>query len=176
MGRNSKIGLWMAGGLVVLALILLTVRLVKDLPYKRQIPMISDLQNLPRPLHEQIETTLKKAKPHPSAGNLGMLGMVYHANAFYDLAGECYALAIKRKSTEWIWNYYLGYLDRELSESQAALENFNAVTKKNPGMDMAWFYAGEEYQNSGNNQQAELAFKKLVASGKNQPTGNTGTR
>lgn len=161
MIRKKKISLILAVGLIILTVALLSGKLITDIPYRRELPLIPDLQTLSTPLREQITAAFKKAKRNPVAGNLGMLGMVYHSNAYYDVAAKCYELAIKKKRTEWIWNYYLGYLGRELGESQAALENFNAVIEKKPGMEIPWFYAGEEYQNSGNNEQAENAFKRI---------------
>jgi tetratricopeptide (TPR) repeat protein len=53
-------------------------------------------------------------------------------------------------------------LNREMGESDAALKNFNAVIRKNPGAYHAWYYAGEEYQNLGDNKQAESCFSKIT--------------
>jgi tetratricopeptide (TPR) repeat protein len=86
--------------------------------------------------------------------------MVYHSSANYDQAAQCYNLAIMRDKRNWTWNYYLGYLKMEMGEPAAAVEQFKQVTEINPGMEMAWYYLGEEYKNLRNNELAEKAYQQ----------------
>jgi tetratricopeptide (TPR) repeat protein len=131
--------------------------------FKNQIPKLSESLNLSPPVMEQISEAYLIARNKPSEKNLGILGMVYHSSANYDQAAQCYKLAIRKKKSEWIWNYYLGYLNMEMGGSAAAIENFNSVIKKNPNISLAWFYMGEEYKNLRNNEKAEEAYKMILA-------------
>jgi len=99
--------------------------------------------------------------------------MVYHSGTFYEQAKQCYILAIKKNSSKWIWNYYLGYLNKEMGENAAAIENFTKVVEKNPKNRLAWFYIGEGYQAMGSNDKAEGIFNKIISQGDvNDSPGN----
>ena len=43
-------------------LISLSVKLILDIPYRKQLPVLPDFQTLPEPLKEQISTAFAKAK------------------------------------------------------------------------------------------------------------------
>ncbi len=142
---------------------MLLARYGSNRSYAKQLPPLPDLKTLSLPLQEQISEASLIADRHPTSANLGNLGMIYNSSAFYDQAAVCYKLAIKRRPSSWKWNYYLGYLNREMSNSEAALENFREVVRKNPKLTLAWYYVGEEYQNMGNYRQAEIAFNKIIS-------------
>lgn len=158
MYKKWKTVLFVIGG----AVLLLLVKVILDAPYRSQIHHLPDLQAFTPTLRDQLTVASGKAYRNPSANNLGMLGMVYHSSANYEKAAVCYKLAVKKDNSEWIWNYYLGYLNREMGESNSAIENFNAVIAKNPKVYQAWYYVGEELQNMGDNQQAEKAFSMIT--------------
>lgn len=110
----------------------------------------------------QLADAEGRVKKNPSAENLGMLGMVYHSSAKYEQAAQCYKLAISRDDSEWIWNYFLGYLSMEMGESEAIKENFERVVALNPTAYHAWYYLGEERQNLRQNEEAEADFGKII--------------
>src|SRR4030042_2755651 len=176
MDKNRKAVLYIAGGAIGLIIIALLLKFIINSQYRSQIPEISDFNSLSQPVQEQITDALKKAHRKPSADNLGMLGMVYHSSANYEQAAQCYKLAIRRSKSDWIWNYYLGYLNLEMGESEAVIENFNRVTKKNPDIDLAWYYIGEDYKNLGKNELAEEAFSKITTSKNKISTSKKSTR
>ena len=126
------------------------------------IPEISNSNTLSQPVQEQISDALDNARSNPSSENLGILGMVYHSCANYEQAAQCYKLAIRRNKSDWIWSYYLGYLSMEMGESEAVIENFNRVIKKDPYVYLAWYYIGEEFKNLGKNDLAEEAFGQII--------------
>jgi tetratricopeptide (TPR) repeat protein len=163
MDKNRKAVLYIAGGAIGLIIIALLLKFIINSQYRSQIPEISNFNSFSQPVQEQISDALKKDHRKPSAHNLGMLGMVYHSSANYEQAAQCYKLAIKRSKSDWIWNYYLGYLDIEMGESEAVIENFNKVIEKNPDIDLAWYYIGEAYKNLGKNELAEESFGKITA-------------
>ncbi len=137
------------------------VKFISDSKYRKGLPDYPDLQSVSNPLREQISDAGKKAHRHPTAYNLGMLGMVYHSSAYYDKAARCYRLAIKKDRKEWIWSYYLGYLNQELGESKNALEDFRKVIDENPKNRLAWYYEGGAFQNLGLSDSAEIVFRKI---------------
>ena len=89
-------------------------KIISDAPYKKQLPSIPEESTMTELVKDQIITASGKARHHPTALNLGNLGMVYQADAFYEKAFKCYALAVKRNKSDWLWNYYLGYLYLEM--------------------------------------------------------------
>jgi len=131
-----------------------------------QIPEVPHLQSLAAPVIEQIEAALAEARKNPSSENLGRLGMVYHSSANYEQAGACYQLAIGKSKSNWIWDYYYGYLNMELGDPETVIESYRNVIDKNPEVDLAWFYMGEEYRNMRDYTRAEEAFKRISSTDK----------
>lgn len=159
---KKKTALYIAGGAIGLIIIFFLLKFITDNQFSNNIPEIPNSNTLSIPVKKQISEAHDEAYRNPSAENLGMLGMVYHSSANYSQAAQCYELAIKRSKSGWIWNYYHGYLSMELGKSEAAIENFNSVIEKNPAIDLAWYYVGQEYKNLGENELAEKAFEKII--------------
>lgn len=162
MNKKTKIILSIIGIIGCLALIVV-IKFNIDGQYRNQLPVIPDLQAIPKSLQEQISAAGRRAYLNPTANNLGRLGMVYHSSANYEKATLCYQLAVKKNSEKWIWSYYLGYLKMELGDSKASIENFKHVTDKNPKIYLAFFYMAEAYQNLGLTVNAENIFNKIAA-------------
>ena len=162
MTKQGKVVLIVSCLVIFIAIIVLSVRFIINKPYIAALPSLTDLKTLSGPLQEQLTEASGKAHRNPTSDNLGMLGMVYHSSTYYGNAAHCYQLAIKKNKSAWKWNYYLGYLNREIGESDEAIKNFSEVIRKNPKVYHAWFYIGEEYQNVGDNKQAEIAFNKIT--------------
>ncbi len=144
-------------------LLLILSKSILEFPYRNKIPDLPDQKNITESLSNQITTASRKAHINPTAYNLGILGMIYHSSAYYDKAAECYRLAIKRNSSKWIWSYYLGYLNKEMGESENAIRNFENVVKNNPGANHAWYYIGEGYLDIEQHQLAEGALRKITS-------------
>lgn len=176
MSKLFKNLLIVGAGIVILAIIVSAVKFITDNKYRSRIPAITDLQNLSAPLQEQISDAWNTANRNPTARNLGRLGMVFHSSTFYDKAGLCYKLAIKKNRTKRVWNYYLGYLDKELGDNAGVIENFTRVVDQNPENYIAWFYIGEGYQSMGQNDKAESVFKKIVSAELDNPPNSTTAR
>jgi tetratricopeptide (TPR) repeat protein len=161
MNKKRKTTLYILGGAIGLAIVVLLLRFVTNSQFSSKIPEIQNTDILSQAVKIQISDALNKARHNPTADNLGKLGMVYHSSANYELAAQCYELALKKKKSDWIWNYYLGYLNTEMGKSDAAIEYFNRVIKKNPLADHAWYYIGQEYKNLRKNELAENALNKI---------------
>jgi tetratricopeptide (TPR) repeat protein len=147
-----------------------------DYRYRKNIPQIPDNQTMTQPVKEQLMQAIKKTSRHPSAENIGTLGMVFHSGAFLKEASACYRLALKRDHSKWIWNYYLGCLNREMSESAGAISNFNEVMTKNKTLTQALYYVGEEYRKLGDLGKAEAIFKKISDQSNRMVPGSSGSR
>lgn len=146
-----------------MVLAILLTKLILYIPYRTQIPHLPDMLSLSAPLKEQLSATYKKAYSKPTADNIGMMGMVYHSCAFYDKAALCYKLAIKKDNAKWIWSYYLGYLNQEMGDPNAAIRNYKEVTKNSPEIFLAWYYEGQCYQKIGLTDSAELVYKRIIS-------------
>ena len=143
-------------------LLVFALRSVINNQYSSNIPELAESLSLSAPVKKQISDALAKAQRSPSAENLGMLGMVYHSSANFEQATQCYDLAIRRDQSEWIWNYYLGFLNKEMGNSDAVIDNFSVVTEKNPNIYHAWYYLGGAYRNLRKIELAEKSFGKIA--------------
>ena len=162
MKRKKRI-LLIAVGVISLLLIALLVKQIINFSVRDEIPQLPDFEHIHDSQKEQILSAHKKAKNFPSSDNIGTLGMVYHSNAIYDKAALCYTSAIRKNPSNWIWNYYLGYLNSELGVSDAAIENFSNVIKYKPDIYLAWYYSGETFQKMGRSDKAEEYFNKIIS-------------
>jgi tetratricopeptide (TPR) repeat protein len=152
-----------AGILGVCAVILLAVKISTDNRYKKQIPEAPDPQGMTAPVRSQVSGAIGETMHNPSSGNLGRLGMTFHSSSFYDKAATCYKLAIQRNHKRWVWNYYLGYLDKEMGDNAGVVSNFSEVVRKTPANYMAWFYIAEGYQALGQNDKASDVYRKIIS-------------
>lgn len=162
MNKNRKLAFTIGGGVIGLMILLFLIFSITNNKYTSRIPEISDSAAISPAVEAQIADALKKARRNPSAENLGELGMVFHSSANYSQAAQCYQLAIERSKSDWKWNYYLGYLYKELGESDKVIENFNRVIELNPDSDLAWFYLGEAYRNIRKTEMSEKAFSRIA--------------
>lgn len=175
MENKSKSLLFISGGIIGLITIITLFRIDLNNQTAREIPEISNLSSLSGPVQEQISEAYSKARRKTSAVNLGYLGMVYHSSANYAEAEKCYNLAAQRDNSEWIWNYYNGYLDMEMGNSDSAVVNFVKVTEIKPEIDLVWYYLGQQYKNLKNNELAEKSFIHINAN-KNRINPENATR
>jgi tetratricopeptide (TPR) repeat protein len=155
MKRNKIVAL-----LLIAALI--GIKISADWSRWKQIPDLSGFTPTQSIVKRQIRAATLKAYLHPSHKRIGVLGMSYHANAYYDEASACYELASRMDNADWIWNYYLGYLKNELGESNEALDNFLRVVEKSPENELAWLYAAYASQNIGLSEKAEELFRMVI--------------
>ena len=175
MDKNKKLAIYITG-VIGLTILILLVKFVFNSGSGNEIPEISNSQILSVPVQQQIAEAYKKAKRKPTTENLGMLGMVYHSSANYAEAAKCYELAISKDESDWIWNYYNGYLNMEMGKPDEAILNFKSVIEKNPATDLAWYYLGGEYTNMRKNELAEEAYGKITTIKSQTSAANSTTR
>lgn len=145
-----------------IAILLFSIRFISSSIFRKGLPEYPDFDNISVVVKYQILTEGRKTFWNPSEENLGMLGMVYNSCGYYDKASQCYKLAIKKNSLNWRWNYYDGYLNMEMGDSQASIDNFYKVSEKNPSNILALYYTAEAYQNIGAISNAEVLYKKVA--------------
>ena len=164
MNKRRKLILSISGIAIFVALSIFSAIFILDSPYRNKLPKYPDFNTISKTLRTQIKTAGLTSYLHPTADNLGELGMVYHSSVLYDNATLCYQLAVQKSKRQWIWSYYLGYLSLEQGESKAAIENFKQVIERNPRNYLALYYTGEAYRNLGLNSSAEKIYKRIASS------------
>lgn len=149
--------------IISLAIIALAVKLFLASSDKEQIPTMPDSASISESSKEQLSLAIKKARHNPTSRNLGHLGMIFHSGALYDQALQCYKLAAGKDKSEWIWDYYSGYLNQEMGDSKASITNFNSVIKADINNWLAWYYLGKAYQKMGSDNLAEAAYNRIAS-------------
>lgn len=144
----------LSGILVVILLSFISISCA-DKDYISRIPELANTSSLSVSLRTQLDEALKEAKNTPSSENIGKLGMVYHSNAFYTQADQCYRLASAQRRSGWVWDYYLGYMNTEMGASGEVASSFLKVLKDDSDNDHARYYLGIAYRNLGKNKEAE---------------------
>jgi len=174
--RTRKHILLIVGGTIALMVLVIIGRSIINNQYSSKIPELPESLSLSEPVKMQISDALVKSHRFPSAENLGMLGMVYHSSANYEQAAKCYELALKRDDSQWIWSYYLGYLNMEMGVSDAVIDNFSKVIETRQNVYHAWYYLGEQYKNLRKNEQAEKSFGNIVNTENRGSAGKNASR
>ena len=162
MDKTKKLVAVASAVVIAVIVIFFTAQYITNNNYRSQLPELPDLTQLTAPVSEQLSEAHSTTVDNPATDNIGMLGMTYHSNAFYEQAEQCYQLAVKKDASKWLWSYYLGYLHQEMGDSKKAIENFSTVIKENPNALQVWYYLGQAYQNLGESEKAEEAFNKIA--------------
>lgn len=175
MKKKTKSVLYISGVMALMVTILL-IKYVSMSQLNREIPEITEAVTLSTAVKKQISDAYKKTWWNPSADNIGMLGMIYHSSANYAEAAKCYQLATNKSKTDWIWNYYNGYLQLEMGNPDSAVVNFQRVIEIKPGIHLAWYYLGNAAKNQKNYALAEKAFSKIATVNSRTGSANSTTR
>lgn len=130
--------------------------------YRRNLPADLD-PGFPKPVVEQVAAARRNVAFFTTASAIGQLGLVYNSCLEYKDAAGCYKLAAQKNNSQWIWNYYLGYLCLEQGESAAALRNFRQVMRKDPSNVFALYYAAEACRNAGSTDTAASLYRAVIA-------------
>ena len=86
-------------------------------------PRPPDLKNASTGLRDAVANADKEARRKPgSAEAMGHLGMVYHANQFFDQAATAYRIAARLAPDDYQWVYGRAFLDEENGDDQEELK------------------------------------------------------
>ncbi len=162
MNNTKKLVIVLGLGIVAFAILWIAAKMITDRSYTKQLPALPDFTNVTSHLREQITTADRNARRKPNGVQLGELGMVYNASAYYDQAIQCYQLAAKREPEQRIWNYYTGYIKMELGECQDAIPFFDKVIQTNPKAFMALYYKGVAWQSINAMDSAEKILSNVA--------------
>ena len=162
MKKRRRLFLLIAAGVACLFISFLSMKFISDGTYRKQIPALPDFSNVSGSQKDQISEADKNARRHPDSDHLGLLGMVYNSDAYYDKAVQCYELAAKRDDKNWVWNYYLGYIKLEMGEPQMAIVCFRKVLMVNSKNIMALYYTGLAYQSLNSTDAAEKTLSMIA--------------
>lgn len=161
---NSKKSLILTISIIAGSLVLfLIISFLLGGTYRNQLPGYPDFKSMSGSLQKQISAAGRKAYFNPSGNNIGELGKIYYSCGDNVRARQCFRLAIRKDKSNWIWCYYLGYLNLESGETEASIENFRNVIEKDPANYMAMFYLAEGYKNLGRDNDAENLFKGIAS-------------
>ena len=151
-------------GVILIIIIAILFKVFIDNPFRGKLPEPPAYGQLSKFEAEQIRTANKTVRKKPTYINLSQLAKIYHSNAFYKEAKECYLLAASIKPDDWKCYYFLGYLSSELGEAENEINYYKKATELNHGAVYASYYLGEAYVKLGNVDQAEKLFSDLIAS------------
>ncbi|MBN1764929.1 MAG: tetratricopeptide repeat protein, partial [Sedimentisphaerales bacterium] len=128
------------------------------------IPGIPDLSNQPEVLQNYIQEMHSAALEDPGSDrSVGRLGMVFHANFFYEEAEQCYLRAVQLNHTEWRWLYNMALISEELGDVQSTMVNLKKVVEMNPAIGQAWFRLGTACLKQNAYEDALYAFQTVLA-------------
>ena len=153
--------IWLLAGFSLIIVLLVIFLGFPERLADNYLPVPPDYSQLPAKMSKQIRKADKVAGRKNNSESAGQLGMVYHSNTFYEEAGKCYSAAIKMTPSDWIWYYYLGYLNSELGDPGNVIIYLKKAVELNPEAAYARYYLGEAYVNKGNIEEAERIFYEL---------------
>jgi Tfp pilus assembly protein PilF len=158
---------WKVGVICVLGLALaagLWFRFDAGRPDVGPLPDLPDLSGHPQALVAHLQQADFMARQQPASSDaVGLLGMAYHADVFYDEAARCYARATALDPEAWRWWYYTALLMEELGASESEALALHHVVRVNPEFTLAWFRLGETQLKSGQYDRAEKAYRRVIS-------------
>ncbi|MGQ0736400.1 MAG: tetratricopeptide repeat protein [Acidobacteriota bacterium] len=138
-------------------------------------PAPPELSSLDPELIDLIAATRAevRAAPQDSAA-WARLGMVYEANGFVGLAGDCYAQSVARRDTEARWWYRLALVRARLGDVEDAIAAARRASDLDPRYAPAHWRQGLWWLDRGELDAAEGAFRRVLEIDPADPAGSTG--
>jgi len=156
-GRPSAPRLWK---LALLACVLGSATwLISSFLISRSLP--ADFPKLPDPqlqnaaLRRLLAEADGAARKRPdSAADIGRLGMVYHANQFYDQAEDSYRIASRLEPSDYRWTYCQALVKEETGQEKEVHELLQKAVRLKPDYFPALQKLGEIYYKQDRMDQA----------------------
>jgi tetratricopeptide (TPR) repeat protein len=140
-------------------------------------PVRPDLKSANAALKTLIDTTDLAARSIPaSASKVGRLGMVYHANQFYDQAQAAYVIASRLDPKDYRWVYYQVLLAEERGQDTSQPSLLAKVLQLKPDFLPVLQKQGDIFLKQGQFEKAALYYRKArgAAGGENSPQARFG--
>lgn len=158
---------WTAGAVAVALLAAVASRQVlrslTEPALLAQLPRVPDLGSANAAMAEQISQADAAARRDVhSAARVGRLGMVYHANLFYDQAAACYQLAAHLAPRDQRWPYYLGLLHETAGRTAQALPFIQRAAQLSPKAPWIECRLANILLKLGRLKDAQQAYGKIV--------------
>ncbi len=126
-----------------------------------RLPRPPDPGKLSPALAEEVARADGAARARPwSAGAVGRLGMVYHANLFYGRARACYRRAEELDGGDERWPYLRALLLAERGEVTPVVRLLERVVRIAPRHALAWYRLGDARYKAADFEGAAAAFVK----------------
>jgi len=127
------------------------------------VPLPSDWSLVPEPLRGPIREAVSRCERAPrDAAAFERLGRLYHGNELVDLAVRGYEAALARGSTDPKIDYLLGLIRNERGESEAAIDRFRSVTRREASYAPAYYNLGRSLLDTARVDEAIAVFEQAV--------------
>ena len=147
--------------LVVIAAAGIGMRVRSRAAAAAMLPPLPNLSGQPPAVIEHVKNADAQARRAPaSAGAVGTLGMVYHADLFYAPAAAAYRVAAALDPADWRWTYYLALLHLERGEAAQAATLLREIVAANPGLALAWLRLGDAEFKRARFKEADEAYAR----------------
>ncbi len=124
-------------------------------------PERPDLKSANAALVKLIDSTETEARSQPdSPTQVGRLGMVYHANQFYEQGQAAYAIAARLDPGDYRWIYYQALLAEERGQEKAQSSLLQEVLELEPACLPAVQKLGDIYLKQGDFDKAAVYYQK----------------
>lgn len=130
-------------------------------PVLLEPPRPPNLEQLDPRMQSAVFDALHAVKSEPGNDRVwGLLGNVYHAHSYFELARQCYQRARKLDPADAAWPYYLGVFAWERGELEKAIELLRAAKELDPEDPPTRYRLGDALLRAGHLDAAESEFLK----------------
>ncbi len=142
----------------------LLLRAFGPAPLPPDFPARPVLQSSNPSLVKLIESSDQAARSRPdSASDVGRLGMVYHANQFYEQAEKAYAIAHRLDPGDYRWVYYPALTAEERGQEKAQSSWLEQALELKPDCLPALQKLGDICLKRGDVAKARLYYERALA-------------
>lgn len=164
----GKFRLWkvafLAGALGLGTWLVLSVLVPQRLP--DDFPALPDPPPQNAALRALLNDANTKAREHPnSAEDIGRLGMIYHANQYYDQARRAYGIASRLESDDYRWPYCLALVEEESGRDAEEYDLLKSAVKNRPDYYPALQKLADIYYKRDNLDEAARYYQLALRSG-----------
>lgn len=129
-----------------------------------RLPPLPDLREKPARLKTQVREAYRRARRQSDkADSVGHLGMVLHANLFYEAAAPCYQRARELDPSNPLLKYYLAILMQASGESEGPVELLSEIASSAPKYLPAQLRLADAQRSAAQLSDAEARYRVCLA-------------